>query len=172
MNHLIKSLVNDEEFPLCAKHLAKQKEFLQIGMSNDTCKHCSIEWDKDWKNLLARNEWFSLIKEGELVYISGPMTNYPDNNHRAFQMMEHALKLRGANVLSPHHHDLPGFPYEVLLRKAIQLMLEAQTVVMLVGWHKSNGAIIERQVADKIKMTIYYEYPRNLASNPAIHLHR
>jgi hypothetical protein len=147
------------ESVICVKHLALLRNMVisEIGMTQDTCHHCSIEWNQTWVEMLRHNEWLGEIKTDALVYVSGPMADIPNHNHDAFRMMEHALKLRGARVFSPIYHDTPDAPYHLLLKAAVALMLRADEIVMLKGWQKSNGATLEHDIAVKLKYKINYE---------------
>lgn len=106
---------------------------------------------------MMSNEWLGTIRKGDLVYIAGPMTGMPNNNHESFNLMEHLLKQRGATVMNPCDHDVPDKPYEILLQMAFQKMLLARIVVFLLGWKNSTGAKREHQIAKWLKYTIYYE---------------
>jgi len=149
------------DLPLCDLHKDRwvnSSAFVgAIGLTTDTCWHCAREWSDRWKQLLSDNPWFGDILPGDVIYIAGPMSGLPENNHPAFRRMEHALKLRYAQILSPIYHDDPKAEYESLLRQALQKLLAADKVVMLAGWNDSKGANLEHHVALGLKMPIFYE---------------
>lgn len=142
-----------EALSSCQRHLGIEPI---IGMTADDCYHCNQEWNQAWKHLISANEWLGKIIGGEKVYISGPMSGLPDDNRPAFRMMEHALKLRGANVLSPANND-PTWSYEQNMRYDLYLLTEARVIVMLRGWRKSKGAKVEFNAAQSMKLKTYYE---------------
>lgn len=148
------SIVQFEEV-VCEKHLGQPLAI--TGQSNDPCVHCSVEWHADWKRLLANNEWLGKLGKTDLVYIAGPMTGIEDFNRPAFWMMEHAIKLREAQVMSPAHYENLSLPYEWYMRNDIAMLLKCNVVVFLCGWKKSKGAKVEHRVATIIGSTIYYQ---------------
>lgn len=95
----------------------------------------------------------SLYSERELIptiYISGPMTGYPDFNYPAFYKAEHALRGAGYTVVNPAAFGgahQTGLDYSGLLKRDIRLLLECTGIAMLDGWLESVGAKTEHQVA-------------------------
>lgn len=145
---------------VCDRHLAMINPIAITGLTQDACIHCTMEWDDRWRHLISTNTWLGQIDMGDVVYISGPMSFDPvEHNHTAFALMEHALKMRGANVLNPCHHDDSEKPYQWLLKTAFQKLLTADKAVMLWNWQISNGATKEHLLAQWIQMPVYYEAP-------------
>lgn len=153
--HGVKRMLTDV-VPVCDDHY-NPKTSLHVGMTQDTCIHCSMEWSERWQELLRLNTWLGEIQPDDVIYIGGPMETKKDHNHREFELMEHALKLRGAVVLSPIHHDDPKEPYEAKLKAAYKLLLDAHKMVLLRDWEGSFGATREQLLAESIKIKIYYE---------------
>lgn len=144
-----------EKMVLCERHVTNQRNIIRlVGFSDDDCYHCSIEWSKSWQALLTSNHWLGEINDASIAYISGPMTGYQDFNRPAFHMMEHALRLRGAQVLSPARHPA-GMAYEDYMRLDIAMITKANVMVMLTGWRSSQGASMERKIAKFLKIKIY-----------------
>src|ERR1017187_2188922 len=96
-----------------------------------------------------------------VIYISGPMSGIPMHNFPAFECAAKTLRERGYTVVSPHEceevdHAAPK-PWTYYLRKDLIAMLQTcDTIVMLDGWQKSRGAMLERHVATMLGMTVIY----------------
>ena len=87
-----------------------------------------------------------------IIYLSGPMTGYPESNYPAFNAAAADLRAMGHRVYNPaefpHDGDEASFP----LRRAFAaysafICLEADTIVVLPGWEKSRGAAAEMALA-------------------------
>lgn len=93
------------------------------------------------------------------VYISGPMTGYPDDNFPAFRAAAVALRRKGFEVVSPaemdshdeleavHAEERYGPMYQALLRRDLDVIKDPEVgieaIVLLPGWTRSNGALRE-----------------------------
>ena len=92
--------------------------------------------------------------EPKVLYISGPMSNYPDANYPAFYRAADVLRAAGYEVRNPADVGSPDSQYEDLIRKDLALLLEAGGVAVLEGWWASRGAGLETAVANALKMPI------------------
>jgi hypothetical protein len=93
----------------------------------------------------------------EPVYIAGPMTGLPDKNRKAFADMEWTLRASGhVAVENPVVNEVPDveMPYEFYLRAGFAQLLRCQSIVLLPGWKTSQGAVMERQIAEWLGMTV------------------
>jgi hypothetical protein len=97
------------------------------------------------------------------LYVSGPITGYPDLNKPVFELVTETLELAGHTVLNPHvvctlldAHDCKGpcnpsealLPWEDYLRADLVAMLQqADGLAMLPKWEASRGAQLEHHVA-------------------------
>jgi hypothetical protein len=97
------------------------------------------------------------------LYISGPITGYPEHNRTAFSGAKLALLMAGHEVLNPHDvctvldiHDCKGpcnpseslLPWEDYLRAdLVAMLLQCDALAMLPGWEHSRGAMLEHSVA-------------------------
>ena len=141
---------------LCDHHLGRLKQPIVLGKTEDSCHYCDKLWYQQLTKLQVDNvDWLCLIGGSSLVYIAGPMTGLPNYNKSAFWMMEHVLKTTGCTILSPAHYT-DEHPYEWYMRKGLEMALQANTLVMLPGWDKSNGACLEYLVANTVGNQIYY----------------
>jgi hypothetical protein len=91
------------------------------------------------------------------IYISGPMTGYPEYNYPAFFEAEShlAFELSDVNILNPARIDdgeEQKFQHERIyyIRKSIELLLEATHIFVLPGWEKSEGAKLEIAIAKEL----------------------
>lgn len=89
------------------------------------------------------------------IYISGPMTGYPDNNYPAF---EYALQQFAGDAISPHniHEDATDLSWAGYMRRDIAAMMKCDSIVMLAGWERSRGAHLEHDLAVSLEFTVYY----------------
>lgn len=99
-----------------------------------------------------------MIKKTDVVYISGPMTGYPECNYPAFNAMEEKLvKKFGCKVLNPAKNfngDATRKRHEYF-RCDFQNVLAATAVVYLKGWTGSEGAWSEYMMARQLALKMY-----------------
>lgn len=97
----------------------------------------------------------STEKKSLRVYISGPMTGYPDDNRPAFDFARDILLIAGYEVVSPAD-ILRGetHPYEVYLREDIRELIDCDRVYTLDGWENSRGAKLEVSIAYALNITV------------------
>lgn len=101
--------------------------------------------------------------DGKRVFLSGPMTGLPDWNRTAFQAAENAAYEAGAElVFNPCFYApirradaLPHESYMALTLHALTRLDDAErfrmrydAIAMLPGWERSEGAKVERAVAE------------------------
>lgn len=80
------------------------------------------------------------IKPDEIVFISGPMTGYPNFNRAAFAKMEFLLKTCcGCRVLNPGRRE-DGHEYEWYMDRCVEDIYSCTTVVFLERWFQSPGS--------------------------------
>lgn len=88
------------------------------------------------------------------VYISGPMTGYTDFNRAEFLRMESVLKKVGAIPINPARHPV-GLQYEQYMEYAMLDVKNADMLVLLPGWMRSPGALLEVAIAKELLKPIY-----------------
>lgn len=90
------------------------------------------------------------------VFVSAPMTGYPDWNRPAIREVVAELQVHWSRVLSPLdvidtlHPDGQGIgdlPHGVYLRQSLALLLQARTICLMPGWQRSSGCRTELAVA-------------------------
>lgn len=100
-------------------------------------------------------------KSKEILYLSGPMRGFPDYNYPVFN--ELAEKLRspelGFHVINPAENfpgEEPGArKYSEYMRLDIASVLNANGIVLMPGWEKSEGAKFEANIARLLEHNFY-----------------
>ncbi|AHJ10703.1 hypothetical protein P106B_20 [Rhizobium phage vB_RglS_P106B] len=95
------------------------------------------------------------------IYLSGPMTGYPESNYPAFQKATNELRDAGHIVYSPHEFMPAGKPTVDQLRKAFAayckfICEEAEAIVLLPGWENSLGVSAELALAKNCQLEIIF----------------
>jgi hypothetical protein len=88
------------------------------------------------------------------IYISGPMTGYPEFNYPAFHNAEQHLREIGYTVISPHELEPAEKTWEAFMRVDIKALMDCHKVVTLPGWENSRGARIEVNLAKELGMKV------------------
>ena len=108
--------------------------------------------------------------KGRRVFISGPMTGRPDWNRAEFERAERELRGLGAESvfnparLAPEGSE-PALPHEAYMAKTLNVLTRLDytavpnapwhdAIVLLDGWWDSEGAKVERAVAEAIGMDV------------------
>ncbi len=96
-----------------------------------------------------------MIDKNAAIYISGPMTGYPEYNYPAFIAAEEKLRKLGyVNIINPAKIDHPDTDWNNCIRRAIVALMGADTVVLLPKWTHSRGANIEMVLAASLGMSL------------------
>lgn len=91
------------------------------------------------------------------VYLSGPMTGYPEHNKPAFHARAWEWRREGWDVFSPAEEP-PGYTEAnrpEYLKRDIRALLDCDAIAVLPGWQKSEGARMEVTVAKALRYPIY-----------------
>lgn len=113
---------------------------------------------------MSKNSFYPFFKpykaeKNKLVYVSGPMTGYKDNNFPAFHEAAKGLRELGYRVCSPAETDqflgVGELTHEQYLRFDFTRVLEADFLVALDGWEQSLGAISEILVAVRMGTKVW-----------------
>lgn len=101
------------------------------------------------------------------IYLAGPMTGLPRFNFDAFDHAAAVLRRLGHEVISPADMDReagvnPDKPetgaaldFAEVMRKDLHCILDCDAVVMLPNWEQSNGARLERTVAESTGKAVF-----------------
>lgn len=87
------------------------------------------------------------------IYIAGPMSGLPAMNYPAFNTEAARLRALGFEVENPAENPKQD-SWEAYMRQALRQMLTCDTIALLPGWINSRGANLERNVAQKVGMTV------------------
>jgi len=100
------------------------------------------------------------------VYISGKITGLRESEYRSnFNNAEKGLRLLGYTrivnpiklsdkIIKKLKTPVNNIAYEVFLTKDIEELCKCNLVVQMANWKDSNGAIFEKEVADKLKIKV------------------
>ena len=87
------------------------------------------------------------------LYLSGPMTGFPDYNRPAFAAATALLRDAGYNVVNPGEHDLgSGASWQAYLKRDLKMMLDCAAIAYLDNWADSHGAVLEITTARSLGM--------------------
>lgn len=81
------------------------------------------------------------------LYLSGPMTGYPELNYPLFCRTALKLRATGYSVVNPAETTPPESTYEEALEKDLRDLVGCQGVALLPGWEDSYGAQKEVSLA-------------------------
>lgn len=92
------------------------------------------------------------------VYLSGPMTGFPNHNYDAFHRVAGYLRDNGFFVMSPaetaggqYHEDLRPW----LLAHDISVITSVDMVFVMPGWERSAGCLLELHVAQETGKPVF-----------------
>jgi hypothetical protein len=90
------------------------------------------------------------------IYLSGPMTGYPDFNYPSFDLAAATLREMGYQVFNPAEQfgRDQSLEWEQYMRLDIGAILECDEVCVLDGWEQSVGARLEVAVALSIGLPV------------------
>lgn len=101
------------------------------------------------------------------MYLSGPMTGIENYNHEFFNRVAAEFRMAGFEVCTPSEFfdgDRTRERHEYM-REAVKYLLEADTVVLLPGWEKSQGARLEAAIAQELDLIIVEYVERDEAGS-------
>jgi hypothetical protein len=85
------------------------------------------------------------------IYISGPMTGYPNLNFPAFNAEAARLRALGYEVVNPVElNPDPDTSRQECMKRDIRGLLDCDTIALLPGWDRSKGASLEQYVANAV----------------------
>lgn len=93
----------------------------------------------------------------ERIYLSGPMTGYPDHNKPAFNERAAEWRSEGWEVFNPAEEP-EGYTEENrpdYLRADIRALLDCTAIAVLPGWQNSEGATLEVAIAKALRLPMY-----------------
>lgn len=89
------------------------------------------------------------------IYLSGPMTGIKEYNHPAFQVEAERLRDLGYDVVSPAELNPDGsLSWHDCIKIDIKALVDCDAIALLEGWQKSQGALLEIDIAHRVKIEI------------------
>lgn len=89
------------------------------------------------------------------MYLSGPMSGYPEHNAPQFAIAAKMLRERGWSICNPIEFDeSEDRPWSEYLRKDIRALMDCAGVITLPGWQESRGATLEVHIAQALGMQV------------------
>lgn len=89
----------------------------------------------------------------ETIYLSGPMSGLPDYNYPAFNAAAARLRDLGYTVENPAENPACT-SWEGYMRLALAQLVRCDTTLLLPGWDKSKGAVLECSISRVLGMRV------------------
>ena len=95
-------------------------------------------------------------KRKQAIYLAGPMTGIDGFNREEFFKAEKTLlKLPNVTVLNPA--ALPvDLPEKAYMPICLAMLEQADVIALLPGWEGSEGAVLEKQYAERQRKKVLY----------------
>lgn len=94
------------------------------------------------------------------VYIAGPVTGRPNLNEHTFRVVENALRSMRKPPIVPHDLVHKSCNHTQAMHTCLGLLTNPATrpdeIVVLPGWEKSEGTMMEIQLADNLGLPITF----------------
>lgn len=94
------------------------------------------------------------------IYIAGPMTGVVDHNFPAFHAAAKLLRQSGYVVFNPAEINADAVdvvrPWAWYMRKDLTELVKCEAIYLLPGWENSQGATLEKHVAERLGMVIIH----------------
>ena len=91
------------------------------------------------------------------IYLSGPMSGLPELNFPAFHAAAAQLRTQGLDVVNPAEISAsqPG-DWQACMRADIAALVGCDTIALLPGWERSQGAHLELHIAHRVGLHVAY----------------
>ncbi len=89
------------------------------------------------------------------IYLSGPITFEP-NAHQTFAAAETLVREIGCEPVNPLRINPPDVDWNTAMRNDIRALVDCDAILMLPGWRKSRGSIIEYNLAINLDIDVYF----------------
>ena len=96
------------------------------------------------------------------VYLSGPMSGYPESNYPRFNWLAMRLRLKGHEVMNPAEFDggVQGYSWYYYLSRDLSMLVwrrltgRLDALVLHGRWWESTGAKLETMIAVCLRMRV------------------
>lgn len=94
-----------------------------------------------------------------MIYLSGSITNEKDYKKKFLDAAEKVKAICGnETIFNPSTIDLgKDATWQDYMKIDLKILLECSSIVMLEGWEKSKGALLEWNIARALNLKILYE---------------
>jgi len=100
------------------------------------------------------------------IYVCGPVSGreekeWKDHFNKAQMSISSRAKQEGIPLefANPADFNLKGLPWHYELKYCIKQLMECDGVAVLQGWEKSKGALLELELAGRLKIPVVYIEP-------------
>lgn len=97
-------------------------------------------------------------KPQPLAYLAGPITGCERNNIDAFREAQKTVEERGYKAIVPHDLfkglDTTSYKHHDYMKRCFQALLLADVLVLMPNWRQSKGAVLEKDLAEKMGIEI------------------
>ena len=97
--------------------------------------------------------------EDVIFYIAGPVTGLPNGNRPMFEQAQYWLEEQGAVAINPTMLPDGLKSHQSYMNICIPMVREAEAILLLPGWHKSVGAMMEYEEAKRLELPMYHYTP-------------
>lgn len=87
------------------------------------------------------------------VYLSGPISGYPDLNRAGFTAAHQALNAAGFSVINPLELS-SSTDWNLCMRVDLAVLMVCDAVATLDGWRHSRGSCMEVQLARRLDIPV------------------
>ena len=94
------------------------------------------------------------------IYLSGPMTGMPEMNFPAFHATAERIRALGHQVINPAEINPADTDktWHECMRDDLREMLSCDCIALLDGWTKSDGAMLELQIAHRLGLEVVFAH--------------
>ncbi len=97
-------------------------------------------------------------KQPDIVYIAGAISGDIVANRHRFAAAKHSIMASSANTTVLNPAELPdGLTKTQYMSICLPMVMMSTSLFMLKGWEKSEGAVAEHALAQKLKIEIVYQ---------------
>jgi len=89
------------------------------------------------------------------IYLSGPMSGWPELNFPAFHAAAAVLRAKGFDVVNPAEINPDStLDWHACMRADIKALCDCDVIALLPDWEKSKGAHLELHVAHRLGLGV------------------
>lgn len=101
------------------------------------------------------------------IYLSGPMSGLPELNFPAFHAAAAQLRALEFDVVNPAEISVAtGADWNACMRADIAALVGCDTIALLPGWERSQGAHLELHIAHRVGLHVAYLEDFTAADDP------